>query len=416
MPRMETRKAACFSIGLMLLVGGPVVLLGGWILLSWFREISGPPYGSDGPSSGWAATWAGDVDGDGIPDLLLGTAFEPAPHATYGAVRVLSGSDGEVLFLESGDRVMARRAGDVNGDGREDVLLDGDRGMRVIDVASGGVLFTATPYSDLDSFRDPLGDVDGDGCGDLLFRFQSEVQRNRSTLSAISGTSGRVLWSVEGSEEVLGKRLTRPFGWNTCVIGDVDGDGVSEVAVDATRKSVHVLSGRTGDKLRELDLEVYWILGALLDGGDLDHDGAADVLVHEAEDKPIRAISCRYGRELWRIEPPHRPWYVTLSVVGDLDADGVRDLCADSSAGTWICSGRDGHRLPIRVDRWLAPGNVDANRDGHDDLLITRNVFGAAARELGDDVWRAGRVEVLSGVDQSALLRLDAEGLSQTPR
>ncbi len=125
---------------------------------------------SDYESYGLAA--AGDVNLDGTPDFMVG--FRPFGQASF--LRLRSGVDGSVLrdFPPSfhNQPIRAINAGDLNGDGVPDQLLDGQ-------VADGLVLFSGADGSELQTltWSDPsagfpahfaaLGDLDGDGRDDV---------------------------------------------------------------------------------------------------------------------------------------------------------------------------------------------------------------------------------------------------------
>ncbi|QEL19474.1 M36 family metallopeptidase [Limnoglobus roseus] len=117
----------------------------------------------------------GDVDGDGVPDLIVGTG-----PGTVTQVRVLSGVGGRELFsiqpFESaftGGVYVA--AGDIDGDGKAEIAISPDEGGGPrVRVFHGGSFSTVTDYFGIDDpnfrggARPAFGDINGDGRADLL--------------------------------------------------------------------------------------------------------------------------------------------------------------------------------------------------------------------------------------------------------
>ena len=103
---------------------------------------------------GCSVSGAGDVNGDGTPDLIVGAPYDDNNGDESGSVCVLSGLDGSTLFTFNGDSAGDRfgdsvsGAGDVNGDGRADLVVGaphdgGNRGsVRVLSGLDGSTLFT----------------------------------------------------------------------------------------------------------------------------------------------------------------------------------------------------------------------------------------------------------------------------------
>ena len=126
------------------------------------------------PAGTGVSVAAGDVDGDGFADIVVGSSSFDTP----AVVRIYSGRNGTLLVTRTLD---ANRypygveiaAGDVNGDGLADLVLASWWGVEaevfVIDVASGDTLLQLTPYPGFGSgLRVAVGDVNGDGFADVV--------------------------------------------------------------------------------------------------------------------------------------------------------------------------------------------------------------------------------------------------------
>src|SRR5262249_22249764 len=104
--------------------GSASVLSGvdGTVLRSFLGLANGDGFGS-------AVSGAGDVDGDGVPDLIVGAPNAFGAVANAGRATVFSGRTSAVLYDFLGDAAGDRfgwsvsGAGDVNGDGYDDVIV-----------------------------------------------------------------------------------------------------------------------------------------------------------------------------------------------------------------------------------------------------------------------------------------------------
>lgn len=257
----------------------------------------------------------GDVDGDETGDLVVGAHRETAQEVeTAGRVYLCSGADGTVLEILSSPTPEEQGffgssvggLGDVNGDGVPDLVVGAsDESARetaragrayVVSGADGTVLETlASPDpEEKGSFGTSVsgvGDVSGDGVPDLVAGARHESGEGRADAGRaylLSGAAGTVLETLTSPNAQAGGI----FGGSVAGIDDVNGDGVPEVVVGAHHESVdderragraYLLSGADGTALQTFvspNTASTGLFGeSIAVSGDADGDGRPDVLV-----------------------------------------------------------------------------------------------------------------------------------------
>lgn len=236
----------------------------------------------------------GDVDGNGRPDLLVASSNYPGGVNTYGG-RVVAhdGLTGAVLWTVLGASSPAEQlgvdvatcGGDVNGDGRPDVLVRSNDPVRVqiLSAVDGAVLRVLTPLAGQEWLdQDGLGDVDRDGVADVVIGMFDRPNDNGSA-RVYSGATGAEIHAVSWS---LGAYTS--FGGTVRRVGDLSGDGISEFAVGTKGYYsytipgwVRVYDGATAALRTCMDGSSLTgkVFGAAIEAGDADGDGRTDLLV-----------------------------------------------------------------------------------------------------------------------------------------
>lgn len=332
---------------------GAVLLAGVTIVLSTVLVAQVPLYDIDGDAAsdrfGASVAGAGDVNNDGFEDLIVGApddsdVFNLGP----GYARVYSGVDGSTLWTVSGSApgstfgLSVDGVGDVNGDGHDDfavgAISEGGMGVfggivRVFSGFDASVLYSLSGDVTGDAMGFAVagvGDVDNDGVPDIAgcATFSDVAFFNSGTVRVWSGVDGSVIHSWEGAEE------NARLGASLDSAGDWDGDGWGDVLAGGYRGSVWVFSGKTGGVLKEFPQPAaneFWGASAA-NVGDVSGDGAPDYLVGAPQDSVFGSPGKGYVRVL------NGQTGATLQeFIGDVLFDGFG--CAVDSAGDYDADG-----------------------------------------------------------------------------
>ena len=228
---------------------------------------------AQGDTSGYALSTAGDVDGDGQDDVIVGAPNADSPSFNAGKTYLLMGTtlslggslplaDAHATLLGSNEELAGYSvadAGDVDGDGLGDLLIgayhnsDGVSfaGMAYLVLATslqsgGDVLLTTADASFAGEAVDDqagfsvsgAGDVDGDGLDDLLVGSRdnddggSSAGKTYLLLGSAMGGGGAFNLS-QASAAWIGEAEGDESGFSVAGLGDLDGDGLDDLLIGA---------------------------------------------------------------------------------------------------------------------------------------------------------------------------------------
>jgi hypothetical protein len=389
---------------------------------------------------------SGDVDGDGIADLLVGAPEYDVGGSEYGRAYLLLGDtlatvrgdwrlSGAEYIFQGGEESLGYSSafiGDLDGDRRDDILISGDENDEAGNSAGKSYLFLSSTlanrlgqfsvddadytflgenaYDDAGEALAGVGDVDGDGLPDILIAAptydwgNADIGKTYLFLgSSILGSEGDMALAA-ADFAFLGEGENHRAGTAVAGAGDVDGDGRADFLIGAPGNNGH--NGQYAGK-------TYLLFGASSGVWSASNSlGAVPGVVFLGED----ADGCA-GR--------------SVAMAGDVDADGFSDILIgayardDSSAG--VDAGAAylvfGASVPVPTGGTSSKSLADADHvlvgeaaddmagysvstagdvdgDGYDDIIIGASQHDSAG-------YQSGRAYLVRGVDlRSAEQRL----------
>ncbi len=338
---------------------------------------------------GWSVAPAGDVNGDGYADVIAGAPFNDVVGTNAGAAYVYFGgpaadavADLTLLGAAAGDvfGISVATAGDVNGDGFADLIVGASQndagglnaGRAYVYFGGPGadgvadLVFTGAAAGDNFGVSvGTAGDVNGDGYDDVI------VGASANDAAGVDAGRAYVFFGGPGADAVADLTLTGAaagdrFGNRVGAAGDVNGDGYGDVIVGATLndaagtnagRAYVFFGGASPDAVADLTLtgaaagdQFGCAVGS---AGDVNEDGYDDVIVGAAYND---AAGTDAGR--------------AYLYFGGASPNAVADL---------VLTGRAAGDL-----FGLSVGTAgDVNHDGHDDLIVSAPYNDACATDAG---------------------------------
>ncbi|MFN0205292.1 MAG: FG-GAP-like repeat-containing protein [Planctomycetota bacterium] len=319
---------------------------------------------------GVSASSAGDLDGDGLPDILVGSDGSfVGPHRYANAY---SGSTGALLWQHtfeslSNGLIAVGAAGDVNADGFDDVILGafavdgfGLGRARLVSGVDGSTMYeysSQSPYDGLGWSVCGAGDLNGDGLPEYAVgcvdRFNQQFPPKYDRVKMYLGINGRLY------NEQIGETLKDRFGFSIASAGDVNNDGSPDLIAGAPQFGFGegfarvllsgVFLGHRFTGLIPPTKDFGWAVGT---PGDYNHDGYSDLIVgapssNLQNEGYVYLFNGATGLSLGHITSGAANAHVGNSVygLGDPNLDGWADFGIAGSSEIALFSGPGGVAL-----------------------------------------------------------------------
>ncbi|UCE06400.1 MAG: FG-GAP repeat protein [bacterium] len=363
---------------------------------------------------GWSVAGAGDVNGDGYNDIIIGARGNSAAGDYAGRAYIYLGGAkmdniADVIFtgIKAGDELGTKvaGAGDINGDGYDDVIIKGDYRLKHV-----GQIYVYFGGSEMDNIVDVVltGEAMGDKFGDIASA--GDVNCDGYSDIIVAGVlADRAYVYLGGARmdnvvDVTFTGITASWPWLATVAGagDVNGDGFDDVivgamlAAEAYGQAYIYLGGTSMDNVADVTLagtvanELFG--GSVSSAGDMNGDGYDDVIVgtYQQYFYPkgsaylfLGGVSMDSVADVKFIAPSEIPFFGTPSVLGgDVNGDGYSDVIVSGwyygpvkvyFGGNIIDDVADGNLAEFQTDfrkDYSVAGAGDMNGDGYTEIIL----------------------------------------------
>src|SRR5262245_8742821 len=350
---------------------------------------------------GWRVAPAGDVNGDGVMDVIVGAPSNDAIQGFAGRAYLFLGpfsgsipagnAVATIAAQTFGDNLgfSVAAAGDVNGDGFGDILV-GARSSDAAGIQSGQVYLFYGPVSgsltptDADAtisgaaFDEvgravaPAGDLNGDGFDDVVLGTDAAGGSSQGQVFVFNGPLSGSRTAASANAIITGSFSNESLGASVASAVDVNGDGINALILGAPRFPLdgagtgraYVFYGPVSGSAIATDADAILFGENVNDGfgrsvsgaGDVNGDGIADVIV--GADQLFGAQSAT--GKAYGFYGPIAGSIQAANAGAILTGENARDLF-----GTWVS------------------GVGDFNDDGFDDVVVGASDNGAGGVRAG---------------------------------
>jgi hypothetical protein len=269
---------------------------------------------------------AGDVDGDGRPEIVASATLGYSP-----TVRVFAADGEQLAEARAFYNGTSLAVGNLDGDGTAELAMSSGPGYSstVVTFDEAGTeesWFQAYGYSFTNGVRVAAGDLDGNGTLEYI------------TGQGPGGESELLVLDAEGNE----LRELHPFGesWPGLYVaaGDVDGDARADIVAGAGALSeprVNVYGGSGDQKASFLAFDPEFQGGVRVATGDVDGDGSAEIVAGAGPGGPpvVRVFDAAGDRQASFFAFDQTSTDGVDVAAGDLDGDGRSEIVVGAGTG-----------------------------------------------------------------------------------
>ena len=330
----------------------------------------------------------GDVNGDGKPDIVIANRYESTVTVLPGNGNGTFGAKAEYAVGSFGTQPRSIAIGDLNGDGKADILTanQGSNTVSVLLNNGNGTFAAKVDYIvGVNPVSVAVGDFNGDGKLDIVTansgNYQSATQDyDGNTVSVLYGNgNGTFAAKVDYTVGVA------PF---SVVVGDLNGDGKADIATSSHYGSAVsvLLNNGAGGFAAKVDYAVG-LQPRSIAIGDFNGDNKPD-LVTSNEGASSVSVLLNNGNGTFAAKTDYAAGTdILFALVADVNGDGKADIIG-VSAGVSVLSGNgDGTFAPgvrIGLDYRASLAAIgDFNGDGKADFVISTSGGSVGSPSIG---------------------------------